>query len=539
MNKLSLLAVTLMLAGLSCSKPGAEPGKTLNLKFPNRFTRVLVHVYLKDTDKVSSFKLNKGIYKFKIPKYTIAVFYKPESDDTTGSVQGFPVISTDTQQTIQGITLFLKQMYENGGQLNKSIKKLALSYISPPIIYYLSAFDSTFHITDSMLNRYKNSTNEDDIYYLSKIYLERTQELDSGLTLALKYLKKWPCGKYSPVFYLYFIRAGILEDSLSHNTIQKCILKNTSNKYAIALLFFMDSTEVKNLLKKMPRLPMDEIAMELSLSYPQAFTLINPNDTLSAYERITQQYFDRAPFLRKLWALEAIQEYHFYRGIHLENTGKYKAAISEFNLCDNYNVLTGYREMKEKQILGIYKKMRDRKREQKQAFVVLSYDPADSTANRILKNVDKSVLKNRIKSLTDGRWFKLPKFTVTLLKDGRISNKDLTGKIVVMKFWSIYCPHCRAEIPFENELKIDYQNDSSVYFLAISNNNITELQKTLDSTPFYFHQAYANEKMRAAFLVTGVPSYFIIDKNGIIRFAHSGEYPHIKNRLKREIELAR
>src|SRR6185295_9248618 len=60
-----------------------------------------------------------------------------------------------------------------------------------------------------------------------------------------------------------------------------------------------------------------------------------------------------------------------------------------------------------------------------------------------------------------------PKFYLTDV-NGNIWNSDsLRGKVVVLNFWSIYCPGCFHELPELNKLPAQFSSDSVVFISVL------------------------------------------------------------------------
>src|SRR5665213_1760806 len=64
-----------------------------------------------------------------------------------------------------------------------------------------------------------------------------------------------------------------------------------------------------------------------------------------------------------------------------------------------------------------------------------------------------------------------PHFKVTDV-NGKIWNSDsLRGKVVVMNFWSIYCPACFQELPELNKIPAQFSSDSVIFISVLFEKN--------------------------------------------------------------------
>ena len=108
----------------------------------------------------------------------------------------------------------------------------------------------------------------------------------------------------------------------------------------------------------------------------------------------------------------------------------------------------------------------------------------------------------------------------------------------MINFWFAACSPCRKEIPDLNKLVKKYQNNTSVVFLGLSTDNEDVLSKFLNEFEFNY-QMIANAKSIAEnFKVMVYPTNFIIDKNGIITYAHSGYNDDLHSELELAVEKA-
>ncbi len=116
----------------------------------------------------------------------------------------------------------------------------------------------------------------------------------------------------------------------------------------------------------------------------------------------------------------------------------------------------------------------------------------------------------------------MPEFELVGLDESVLSSKDLEGKIVVVSFFATWCPPCRKELPHLNELYHQYIEDEEVAIIVLS----TDVDKYLVSPfiqengfdfPVYYHGGIKSE-----FGVKGIPTLFVVDGDGMIRYKKVG-----------------
>jgi len=117
-----------------------------------------------------------------------------------------------------------------------------------------------------------------------------------------------------------------------------------------------------------------------------------------------------------------------------------------------------------------------------------------------------------------------PDFTLESLDGEKFTLSEHRGEVIVLNFWATWCPPCRAEIPGFIALQ-DEMRERGIRFVGIS----------LDDDGFASVRPYAVEKGinytlvadrgQVARLYGGihtVPTTFIIDREGNIRYRHTG-----------------
>ncbi len=129
----------------------------------------------------------------------------------------------------------------------------------------------------------------------------------------------------------------------------------------------------------------------------------------------------------------------------------------------------------------------------------------------------------------------LPDFNFTDL-NGKVYNKETTkGKIVVLKCWFINCTLCVQEMPALNAVVKEYKNKKDVLFISLAFDSKEKLERFLTRTKFDYaiipvQQKYLQEKLK----VTGYPTQFIINRNGLISKVVS-DYHDMISALKNEL----
>ena len=120
-----------------------------------------------------------------------------------------------------------------------------------------------------------------------------------------------------------------------------------------------------------------------------------------------------------------------------------------------------------------------------------------------------------------------PDFTAALVSGpgagGRVSLRALQGEVVVIDFWASWCGPCRRSIPILNELAQTYEGRVRVYGInveAMEPPAVRAAHERLGATFPTLHDP--TQSIQHAYGVTGLPTLFVIDRDGRIRHEETG-----------------
>lgn len=121
-----------------------------------------------------------------------------------------------------------------------------------------------------------------------------------------------------------------------------------------------------------------------------------------------------------------------------------------------------------------------------------------------------------------------PSFALLDLDSNNVALAGLKGKTVVVDFWATWCGPCKASFPSMQKMVTKYKDDPNVKFVFVDtwervDNKKQNAADFISSNKYSFQVLMDNDnKVVEQFNVEGIPTKFVIDKNGRIRFKSVG-----------------
>jgi peroxiredoxin len=134
-----------------------------------------------------------------------------------------------------------------------------------------------------------------------------------------------------------------------------------------------------------------------------------------------------------------------------------------------------------------------------------------------------------------------PDFSVKAVTggSGSVSLKSLRGKVVLVDFWGTFCEPCKKSFPKLQDLNTKYAA-SGLKIIGISEDESEDKDKIPGFADTYgakFTLGWDADKTIAKhYKPETMPSSFIIDKKGVVRYAHVGYHDGEEAEVEKEIK---
>jgi cytochrome c biogenesis protein CcmG/thiol:disulfide interchange protein DsbE len=114
-------------------------------------------------------------------------------------------------------------------------------------------------------------------------------------------------------------------------------------------------------------------------------------------------------------------------------------------------------------------------------------------------------------------------FTITLLDHSKVTSADLKGKVVVVNRWATWCTPCKAEMAaFENYYRTHPGTDLKIYAVTVELEYPARKLQPLQGILSY--PLATSVSGRGYRQMTGVPTSYVIDRSGVVRYAAAGAF---------------
>ncbi|MBZ0200392.1 MAG: redoxin domain-containing protein [Ignavibacteriaceae bacterium] len=121
-----------------------------------------------------------------------------------------------------------------------------------------------------------------------------------------------------------------------------------------------------------------------------------------------------------------------------------------------------------------------------------------------------------------------PEFTLTDTEGKTVSLADYKGKIVILDFWATWCGPCKSSFPGMQKAINKYADDDNVKFLFVNtwervDNKLKNAQDFITENKYTFRVLMdETNEVITKYKVSGIPTKFIIGKDGNIKFIAVG-----------------
>jgi len=129
----------------------------------------------------------------------------------------------------------------------------------------------------------------------------------------------------------------------------------------------------------------------------------------------------------------------------------------------------------------------------------------------------------------------LPDFAIQTFDGSRLSRATLVGKPMLLIFWNTWCPYCMEELPKINRVAEKF-GSRGLAVLAINtgiNDSESKARAHWEKSGYVFPSGFDHYfEITTAFGVRGVPTIFLVDPKGVVRYKQAVLPGDMEDRFK-------
>ena len=114
------------------------------------------------------------------------------------------------------------------------------------------------------------------------------------------------------------------------------------------------------------------------------------------------------------------------------------------------------------------------------------------------------------------------------MKGQTVSLSDYQGKVVLLDFWAVWCRPCETSLPFLEKLKAKYaRHGFDVVGLHVGDRrpSLDKINEYLRDRQVHYTNLISNWDVDEAFQLSGIPTSFVVDREGTVQHTHVGFDP--------------
>jgi thiol-disulfide isomerase/thioredoxin len=152
---------------------------------------------------------------------------------------------------------------------------------------------------------------------------------------------------------------------------------------------------------------------------------------------------------------------------------------------------------------------------------------AEAKLNKLAAEAKAKLMENLKKEMLNKP---APDFNLKDFDGNFVKLSDLKGKVVVVDFWATWCGPCKVSFPALQKVVNKYKDNPDIQILALDTwereKTVAEKEKKVKDfiadNKYTFKVLFDDLDIVSKYEVTGIPTKFIIDKNGMMQFKTIG-----------------
>jgi peroxiredoxin len=130
-----------------------------------------------------------------------------------------------------------------------------------------------------------------------------------------------------------------------------------------------------------------------------------------------------------------------------------------------------------------------------------------------------------------------PDFVLNDINGKKVTLAEYKGKVIILNFWATFCGPCKAEMPSLNNLFLSFKKDGLIVLAISTDDSEKPVQSFVKTKGIAFPVLIEKDSQVFSdrYRVLGLPTTFIIDREGIIVGKILGDRPWDAPDMKEKI----
>src|SRR5271167_2658932 len=108
-----------------------------------------------------------------------------------------------------------------------------------------------------------------------------------------------------------------------------------------------------------------------------------------------------------------------------------------------------------------------------------------------------------------------PRFNAKTTAGEKFTNDSVKGQVVLLQFWTTWCPYCRREQPLVDDLDKEFRDQGLVVLAVDVNESKKTVKKYLEQNPRSCRIVLTEDtNLAAMYAANSYPIYVVIDRDG-------------------------
>ena len=132
-----------------------------------------------------------------------------------------------------------------------------------------------------------------------------------------------------------------------------------------------------------------------------------------------------------------------------------------------------------------------------------------------------------------------PEFKGETIDGKELKLSDYKGRVILLDFWASWCGPCQKELPFLFQMYDDNEDRNFIIIAVNIDKKLNSAQKFLEKLTEKAHFPIvwdSKSEIPALYNIESMPTTIFIDKEGVIRYIHTGFTDSSKDMLRNELD---